>query len=77
MPRCEQDRDVGGTEPRRVERELPGIDHGSAEGLGHLGSVHIVEELREQPCWEPKGGGQGRVFTLTVVTAIEGGDISG
>src|SRR5437660_6325986 len=26
MPRCEQGRDVGGTEPRRVQRQLPGID---------------------------------------------------
>ena len=30
----------------------------------------------QQARWEPKGGGQGGVLTLTVVTAIEGGDIS-
>ena len=70
MPRREQGRHVSGTETRRVQRELPGIDHGGAEGLGHLGRVHILEELRQQPRWEPKGGGKGRVFTLTVVTAM-------
>ena len=77
MPCREQGLDIGGTEPRRAQRELPGIDHGGPEGLGHLGRLHILEELRQQPRWEPKGGGQGRVFTLTVVTAIEGRDIGG
>src|SRR5207249_10011429 len=64
-------------EPRRVQRQRPGLDDGGAEGLGYLGRVHILEELHQQPRWKPKGGGQGRVFTLTVVTAIEGGDIGG
>ena len=39
--------------------------------------VHILEELRQQPRWEPKGGGQGCVFTLTVVTAIQRRHIGG
>src|SRR2546421_3746555 len=75
MPRRKQGLYVNGTETRRGQRELPGIDHGGAEGLGHLGRVHILEELREQPRWEPKSGGKSGVFTLTVVTAIQGGDI--
>ena len=58
IPRGEEGLDVGGTEPRRVQRELPGIDHGGAEGLGDLGRVDIVEELPQQARWEPKGGGQ-------------------
>jgi hypothetical protein len=72
IPRCEQDLDVGGTEPRRVQRQLPSIEDGGTEGLGPFGRLHILEELRQQPRRDPKGGGQGRVFTLTVVAAIEG-----
>jgi hypothetical protein len=77
MPRREEGLDVGGTETRRAQRELPGIDHSGSEGLGHLGRVDILEELRQEPCREPKSGGKGGVFTLTVVTAMQGGDIGG
>src|SRR5215813_5490198 len=46
MPRREEGSNVSRTELRRAQRELPGIPHGGAESLGHLGRVDIVEELR-------------------------------
>src|SRR5262249_19427677 len=77
MPCREQGLDIDGTEVRRAERELPGVDQGGPESLRHLGRVHIVEELRQDARRQPKCGRKRGMFALTVVTTIEGGDIRG